>query len=96
MNTDGYITLLMAYARSRDFESYLRSVVGVDEDDIQIISKHCNSSFVTYELSPGTYTKKDSSEAVYAMGVHEGTLQIEYDDISMKTKLIFNPFWVNF
>ena len=35
-STDGYIIFLMGYARSpfRDFESYLRIVVGLDEDDI--------------------------------------------------------------
>ena len=38
-NADGYIILLMGYARSpfRDFESYFRIVVGLDEDDIQLI-----------------------------------------------------------
>ena len=37
--TDGYILLLMGYAGSpnRDFERYLRNVVGLDEDDIQSI-----------------------------------------------------------
>ena len=40
-STDGYIILLMGYARSpfRDFESYLRIVVGSDEDDIRLILK---------------------------------------------------------
>ena len=40
-STDGYIILLMGYARSlfRDFESYLRIVVGMDEDDIRSILK---------------------------------------------------------
>ena len=35
--TDGYYMFLMGYARSlfRDFESYLRLVVGLDADDIQ-------------------------------------------------------------
>ena len=34
---DGYIKWLMSYARFpfRDFEKYLRIVVGLDEDDIQ-------------------------------------------------------------
>ena len=75
-STDGCIILLMGYARSpfRDFESYLRIVVGLDEGDIQLILKQNNSNFVTYELSPGIYTIKDISEAVYTMGDHEGTL----------------------
>ena len=38
---DGFIILLMGYARSpyRDFEIYLRIVVGLEEDDIQLILK---------------------------------------------------------
>ena len=48
--------------------------------------------FISYELSPGIYTVKDISEAVYKMEDHEGTLRIEYDDISMKTKLILTRF----
>ena len=40
-STDGYNLFLMAYARSpfRVFESYLRIVVGLDENDIQLILK---------------------------------------------------------
>ena len=39
--TDGYYMLLMGYATSlfRDFESYLRIVFGLDEDDTWLISK---------------------------------------------------------
>ena len=79
----------MSYARSffRDFESYLRTVVGLNEDDIQLILKQYISNFVTYLLSPGVYTFKDISKAVYTMRDHKGTLQNEYDDICMKTKL---------
>ena len=35
--TDGYYTLYVAYTRSqfRDFESYLRFLVGLDEDNFQ-------------------------------------------------------------
>ena len=40
-STDVYFILLKGYARSpvRDFESYLRIIVGLDEDDIQLILK---------------------------------------------------------
>ena len=40
-NTDGYMILLLGYARSlfRDFESYLRIVVDLSEEDIQLILK---------------------------------------------------------
>ena len=97
-NTGGYMILLMVYARSpfRDFESYLRTVVGLDEDDIQLILGQYNSKFVTYEILPWIYKIKDTSETVYTMGDHKRTLQIEYDDITMKTKLILTRFGGNF
>ena len=97
-STDGYIILIMGYARSpfQDLESYLRIVVGLDEDDIRLILKQCNANFVTYELSPGIYTIKDISEAVHSLGNHEGTIKIEYDDNTMKTKLILTRFGLTF
>ena len=66
----------MGYAQSpfRDFESYLRIVVGLNEDDIQLILKQYNEKFITYDLSPGIYTIKDFVKAVYIQGDHEGTL----------------------
>ena len=42
----------------REFESYLRIVVGLDEDDIQLILKKYNANFVTNELDPTKYTLK--------------------------------------
>ena len=90
MNTDGYMLLLLDYSRSliRDFESYLRILVGLDEEDIQLILKEYNSHFVTYELTPGIYTIQDISDAIQTFSGHKETIQIEYDDISMKTKII--------
>ena len=84
----------MGYARSpiRVFENYLRIVVGLDEDDFQLILKQNNSSFITYETSPGKYANKDVSETVYTKSDHDGTLQIEYDDISINKKLILTRF----
>ena len=43
-------------------------------------------------MAPGSYTIKRTSEVVYTMGDHEGTIQIEYDDISLKTKIILTRF----
>ena len=51
-----------------------------------------NEKFITYELSPGIYTIEDISKVVYTMGDHEGTLQIEYDDYTMKTEPILTRF----
>ena len=46
-NSDGYTILLLNYSRSqfRDFESYLRIRVGLDDKDIQLILKEYNSHF---------------------------------------------------
>ena len=81
-----------AWSQFRDFESYLRYVLGLDEDDIHMILKQNNSNFVSYDLSLDIYTIKVISEAVSAMGDHKGTLQIEYDDLTLKTKLILTRF----
>ena len=56
--TDGCYMLLMGYARSQfqDFGSYLRNVVVLDEDDIQLFLKQYNSSFILYEIAPGIYS----------------------------------------
>ena len=93
-STDGYIILLIGYARSplRDFESYLRVVVGLDKDDIRLILKQKNLNFDTYELNLRIYTIRDISETVYTMRDHQGTLQTEYDDIGMKIKPILTRF----
>ena len=95
---DGYIILLMGYARSpfRDFESYLRIFVGLEEDNIRLILKQYNEKFVTYELDPGNYTIEDIQKAVYFLGDHEGTLQIEYDDLNKKVKLDLTRFGSTF
>ena len=82
--------LLLCYARSlfRDFESYLRIVVDLAEEDIQLILKEYNSGFITYELTPGIYSIQDISDTIHTFSGHMETIQIEYDDISMKTKII--------
>ena len=88
-NSDGYMILLLGYSASsfRDFESYLRLVIGLDEEDIQLILKEYNSHFITYELTPGIYSIQDISDAIQTFSGHEETIQLEYDDISMRTTL---------
>ena len=89
-NGNGYMIILLGYSRSlyRDFESYLRIVVGLDEEDIQLILKQYNSHFITNELTPGIYTIQDISDAVHTFSGHTEIIEVEYDDISMKTKII--------
>ena len=59
--TDGYYLLLTDYVHSpfRDSESYLRILVGVNEDDIQLLLIQYKSKFVTYKFSLGAYTFED-------------------------------------
>ena len=97
-STDAYIVLILSYARSpfREFESYLRIVVDSNEGDIQLMLKQYNSNFVTYELQLGIYSVEDVSEAVNTRSDHEGTLQIEYEDVTMETKLILTRFGSTF
>ena len=53
-SSDGFIKLLMGNARSpfRDFEKYLRIVIGLNEGDIQLILKQYISNFVSFVLKP--------------------------------------------
>ena len=89
-NRDGYMILLLGYSASsfRDFESYLRLVVGLDEVDIRLILKEYNSHFITYELTPGIYTIQDNSEAIQTFSGHQETIQLKYDDISIRTTIV--------
>ena len=89
-NSDGYTILLLNYSRSqfRDFESYLRIRVGLDEEDIQLILREYNSHFLTYELTPGIYTIQVISDAVHTFSGHSEIIEIEDNDISTKTKII--------
>ena len=75
--TEGYHLFLLGYSWSpfRESETYLRFVVGLDEDDFQLFLKQYKSNFVTHETSPGVYPIKDISEVAYTMGDHKGTLQ---------------------
>ena len=61
-----------------------------------MIFKQYTSNFVTYELTSAIHSVEDISEAVYSIGGHEGTLQIENDVISMKTKLVLTHFGSTF
>ena len=95
MKDDKYMFILNLYVNSvfQDFESYLRTEVDLVEDDITLVLDEYNSSFITYELQPGIYTFKDISEALYNIVQSEypgpgNVIDVEYDDITMKTKLI--------
>ena len=95
MKDEKYMEILAGYVSSvfQDFESYLRTEIDLVEEDIKLVLDEYNSSFITYELDPGIYTFEDISEALLKIlqpeydGYHN-TIDIEYDDITMKTKLV--------
>ena len=64
MKVDKNMYILSGYSSSifQDFESFLRTEVDLVEDDIKLVLDEYNSSPFTYEISPGIYTFKDSSE----------------------------------
>ena len=66
----------------------MRIVADLSEEDIQLILKEYNSHFITYELTPGIYSIQDISDTIHTFSGHMETIQIEYDDISMKTKIL--------
>ena len=83
----------MGFTRSlfRDTESYLRIVVGSDENYIQLKLKQYISNFDTFEIHLDLFSVKDISEVVYTKGDHEGPLRIEKDEFSIK-KTYFDSF----
>ena len=97
-STDGYLELLMGYARSqfRDFETNLRIFVGLDEKKFSTNHGISKVLFDDLKKQPGIHSVRDISETNYNMGDHEGILQIKYDDVSMKTKLILTRFGLTF
>ena len=80
----------------QDFESFLRTQINLVEDDIKLVLEEYNSSFITYEISPGIYTFKDISEVLLNFLQSEyksdfNKIVIEFDDITRKTKLVVRP-----
>ena len=95
MEDDKFMKFLAGYTSSvfQDFESFLRTEVDVVEDDIKLVLDEYNSSFITYELDKGIYNFKDISEALFNIlqseyPGHSNVIDIEFDDITMKTKLV--------
>ena len=94
MKDEQYMNVLSIYTSSvfQDFESFLRTQIDLVEDDVGLVLDEYNSSFITYELTPGIYTFKDLSEALFNILQSEylgpsNVIDIEFDDITMKTKL---------
>ena len=95
LKDDKYMYILSGYSSSifQDFERFRRTEDDLIEDDIKLVLDEYNSSFITYEISPGIYTFKDISEILlnFLQSEYEGETKkivIEFDDITRKTKLL--------
>ena len=90
----------------RDFESHLRNLTGLNEDDIQTILKQYNSKFKTYKISPGVYTFEVPTMLLSRgfgtefQNVHlrldhihdeSDSIPIDCDNVSLITKLTLRP-----
>ena len=80
----------------QDFESFLRTEIDMVENDVRLGLDEYNSSFVTYELDSGIYNFKDICKALSNIlqpefEQYNNSIDIEFDDIVMKTKLVVRP-----
>ena len=98
MKDDKFMFILSGYSSSifQDFEFFFRTEVDLVEDDIKLVLDEYNSSFITYEISPGIYTFKGISEVLlnFLQSECKGDFNknvIEFDDITRETKLVVRP-----
>ena len=95
MKDEQYMNILAIYTSSvfQDFESFLRTKIGLVEDDIQLVLDEYNSNFITYEIEPGIYSYRDIAAAVFYILQSDypqsnSEIIIRLDDITRKTKLV--------
>ena len=98
MKDDEYMNIVAGYVRSvfQDFETDLRTEVGLIEDDNKLVLDEYNSNFITNEIPTGIYCFKDISEVLLNFLQSEykvdfNKIVIEFDDITRKTKLGVRP-----
>ena len=95
MKDGQYMKILAGYVSYvlQDFESYIRTEVDLVEDDVRLVVEEYNSNFITYELTPGIYSYRDISKALFCILQTEypqsnNEILIKLDDITKKTKLV--------
>ena len=98
MQYDQYMRILSTYIDSvfQVFKTFLRTENDLVDDNIKLVLDEYNSSFITYELTPGIYTFKDTSNALFNIlqpeyKLNNDPVDIQYDDITMKTELVVRP-----
>ena len=95
MEDGGYMNILARYTNSvfQDFERFLRTQIDLVEDDVRVVLEEYNSNFITYELTPGIYSYRDISEALFYILQTEylqsnSEILIRLDEITRKIKLV--------
>ena len=95
MKDDDYMRILAIYVNSifQDFKNFLKTEVDLVKNDIMLVLDEYNSSFSSYKITPGIYTFKDLSKALFNILQLEypessSEIVIEFDDITRKTKLV--------
>ena len=67
MEDEQCMRILSIYTSSvfQDFESFLWTQIDLVEDDVRMVLDEYKSSFITYKITPGIYTFKDLSKALF-------------------------------
>ena len=97
MKDEQYMNISAIYIRSvfQDFESFLRTQIDLVEGDINLVLDEYNSSFIFYEIEPGIYSYRDTSEALFNIlqskyQQSDSEILIRLDVVTRKTKLVVN------
>ena len=98
MKNNIYMNSLAVYNSSmfEESENFLGTVVDLIENDFTLVLDEYNSNFISNEITPGIYTFIDLSEVLTRKLQHSfdgfnNSIDIEFNDISMRTKLIVRP-----
>ena len=75
---------------------FLKTEIGLIEEEIRLVLNEYNSSFMTYEIETGMYTFKRLSETLFNIlrpenELFNNSVDIEVNDIIKKTKMVVRP-----
>ena len=98
MKDEQHMRIFAKYIDSvfQNFESFLKTEIDLVEDDIKLVLDEYISSSIIYDLTPGIYTFKDVSEALFNLlqlkyPESGSEIVIEFDAIIKKTILVVRP-----
>ena len=85
------MNILAIYTSSvfQDFESFLRTQNDLVEDDIKLVLDEYISSFITYELEPGSYSYRfpKSFFIFFNLNIHNLAVKFSLDLMMLPEKL---------